>query len=200
MKTKKYKTNTFIHGTYIPHDLCDELIEYFNFNKKYHIDGAVGRHNNGIIDKNVKESTEILLSKGNFDGVIGEYRNKLKIALDNYLDVYKSANEVFFFDINEHINFQKYPVGGGFKIWHMENTGDRAVRNRHLVFMTYLNDIDDGGTEFFYQNLKTKAEKGLTLIWPAGWTHLHRGIVSQKKEKYIITGWYSFIRDGANNA
>jgi len=200
VKTKRYKTNTFIHGTYIPHDLCDELIEYFNFNKKYHTEGAVGRYNTGVVDKNVKESTEILLSKGNFDGVVGEYRKKLKTVLVNYLDVFKSANDVFLFDINDYINFQKYPVGGGFKTWHMENTGGEHVKDRHLVFMTYLNDIDDGGTEFFYQNLKTKAEKGLTLIWPAGWTHLHRGIVSQKKEKYVITGWYSFIRDGANNA
>ena len=106
VKTKRYKTNTFIHGTYIPHDLCDELIEYFNFNKKYHTEGAVGRYNNGIIDKNVKESTEILLSKGNFDGVIGEYRNALKTVLVNYLDVFKSANDVFLFDINDILTFK----------------------------------------------------------------------------------------------
>ena len=31
--------------------------------------------------------------------------------------------------------------------------------------MTYLNDIKDGGeTEFYYQKLKVKPEKGLTLI------------------------------------
>ena len=57
--------------------------------------------------------------------------------------------------------------------------------------MTYLNDVDDGGTEFLYQNLITPAEKGLTLIWPAGFTHTHRGVVSQTKTKYIATGWYS---------
>ena len=58
--------------------------------------------------------------------------------------------------------------------------------------MTYLNDVKDGGTEFLYQNLKTKAEKGLTLIWPSAWTHTHKGIISPTKEKYIITGWYAF--------
>ena len=35
--------------------------------------------------------------------------------------------------------------------------------------------------------------KGLTLIWPADWTHVHRGIVSASEEKYIITGWFSFM-------
>ena len=35
--------------------------------------------------------------------------------------------------------------------------------------------------------------KGLTLIWPADWTHLHRGVVSPSEEKYIITGWFDFL-------
>ena len=58
--------------------------------------------------------------------------------------------------------------------------------------MTYLNDVEDGGTEFYYQGLKTKAEKGLTLIWPSDFTHTHRGIISNTKEKYIATGWFSY--------
>ena len=59
--------------------------------------------------------------------------------------------------------------------------------------MTYLNDVSDGGeTAFLYQNVKVKPEKGLTLIWPAEWTHTHKGMVSMTQTKYIITGWYSF--------
>ena len=60
--------------------------------------------------------------------------------------------------------------------------------------MTYLNDVEDGGeTEFKLQNLKIKAEKGKTVIWPVDWTYTHRGIISPKQEKYIVTGWYDFI-------
>ena len=58
--------------------------------------------------------------------------------------------------------------------------------------MTYLNDVDDGGTEFKYQNITTPAKKGLTLIWPTHWTHTHRGQVSNTKIKYITTGWFDF--------
>jgi len=64
--------------------------------------------------------------------------------------------------------------------------------NRVLVFMTFLNDVDDGGTEFFYQNITAPAVKGLTLIWPPYFTHVHRGQISNTKEKYILTGWYAF--------
>jgi hypothetical protein len=60
--------------------------------------------------------------------------------------------------------------------------------------MTYLNDVDEAGeTEFLYQEIKFKPKKGLTLIWPADWTHTHRGIPSLSEEKYIITGWFNFV-------
>jgi hypothetical protein len=60
--------------------------------------------------------------------------------------------------------------------------------------MTYLNDVTDGGeTEFFYQKLKIKPEKGLTLIWPSDWPWTHRGIPSHTEDKYITTGWVHFV-------
>ena len=66
--------------------------------------------------------------------------------------------------------------------------------------MTYLNDVDDGGeTEFYYQKLKVKPRKGLTLIWPADWTHTHRGLSSPTQEKYIITGWLNYIDRDLDN-
>ena len=34
--------------------------------------------------------------------------------------------------------------------------------------------------------------KGLTLIWPAEWTHSHRGNILTSGVKYIITGWLIF--------
>ena len=61
-----------------------------------------------------------------------------------------------------------------------------------LVWMTYLNDVDDGGTEFENQKFSSPAKKGLTLFWPADWTYTHRGIISYTKEKYIVTGWFSY--------
>jgi hypothetical protein len=60
--------------------------------------------------------------------------------------------------------------------------------------MTYLNTVtDEGGTEWYHQNLKVNAEKGKTVIWPADWTFTHRGVPSPTQEKYIITGWFNFL-------
>jgi len=66
---------------------------------------------------------------------------------------------------------------------------------RILVFMTYLNDVPDGGTLFKYQKIKIPAKKGLTIIWPSDWTHTHKGEISKKHNKYIVTGWYTFNKE-----
>ena len=59
--------------------------------------------------------------------------------------------------------------------------------------MTYLNTVSDGGTDFYYQELTTEAIKGRTVIWPADWTFTHKGQISYKEEKFIITGWYNMV-------
>jgi uncharacterized protein YbdZ (MbtH family) len=54
-----------------------------------------------------------------------------------------------------------------------------------------LNDVDNGGTEFMYQSLTTEAKEGSIAIWPADWTHIHRGQTEQTVVKYVMTGWYT---------
>ena len=49
---------------------------------------------------------------------------------------------------------------------------------RFFVFMTYLNDVDDGGETYFnHFKIKVKPKHGKTMIWPAEWTHAHSGEV-----------------------
>jgi hypothetical protein len=54
-----------------------------------------------------------------------------------------------------------------------------------------MNDIDDAGeTEFLYQNMRIKPKKNKLLIWPADWTHTHRGNPPiGNTDKYILTTW-----------
>ena len=67
---------------------------------------------------------------------------------------------------------------------------DLKYLHRTLVWMTYLNDVEDGGeTEFPMFGLKVRPQRGKTLFWPAEWTHAHLGAIVKKGNKYIITGW-----------
>jgi len=87
---------------------------------------------------------------------------------------------------------QKTKVGGGYHSWHCE------VNSRHdchvlLAWMLYLNDVEEGGeTEFLYQHRRIKPKAGTLLLWPAGFTHTHRGNPPLSNEKYVITGWVEF--------
>lgn len=97
------------------------------------------------------------------------------------------------------INVQKYNKGeGGYPLWHSEIyplNRDCEHLHRNLLFLIYLNDIEEGGeTEFYYQQLKVKPKKGTIVMAPAGFTHTHRGNVPISDDKYILTGWVLFNR------
>ena len=64
---------------------------------------------------------------------------------------------------------------------------------RFLVLFVYLNDVEEGGeTEFLYQKCRFKPEKNTMLVWPAQFTHVHRGNPPLSNDKYIITGWVEY--------
>jgi hypothetical protein len=94
--------------------------------------------------------------------------------------------------VSYEIKLQKTPIKGGYSVWHAEQ-GMNSAATRAISWMVYLNDVEEGGeTEFLYQGFRQKATKGTLLIWPAGFTHTHRGNPPYSNEKYIITGWANF--------
>ena len=87
---------------------------------------------------------------------------------------------------------QKTKLGEGFHNWHFDNAS-KLVCNRFLVFILYLNDVDDGGeTEFLYYSRRVKPQKGTLLVFPSSLTHTHRGNPPLTNSKYILTGWVEF--------
>lgn len=97
------------------------------------------------------------------------------------------------------INVQKYQQNkGGYPHWHSEQfpqLGHNEALHRVVLYMFYLNDVEEGGeTEFFYQNRKIKPTKGTMVIAPAGFTHSHRGNMPLSGDKYIATSWIMFNR------
>ena len=194
-----YPTMT-MGGWFIDETICDKLIEFYKINSHLQTPGIQYDSGKGAKEnENVKASTDIHLQPEFNCYPINLYKDALQKTLNEYVKVFDEANKMPRFSITESINIQHYKKGGGFKTWHYEyNPHHNFMSKRVLVFMTYLNDVEDGGTEFKYQNIKTPAKKGLTLIWPPYWTHTHRSQVSNTKEKYIITGWYSLLDSDKN--
>ena len=88
-------------------------------------------------------------------------------------------------------SFQKYDgEEDGYKIWHCEHHPGETCNKRIMAWMFYLNDAKCG-TEF-YNSPTIKAKRGRCVIWPAFWTHIHKGVTPNIDLKYIITGWISY--------
>jgi hypothetical protein len=185
------KLNNFMMGWYLDDtSACDKLIQIFNDHQKDVVDGFVGSY--GYVDTNIKQSKDLHFHPQSFEKL--KYGNIVKDCAKLYVQKYDRALCTGVYPV-EGFNVQYYDVGGGFKTWHDERqSADYPSVARHLVFMTYLNDVDDGGTEFLHQNITIKAEKGLTLMWPADWTFTHRSQVSLTKQKWIATGWLHLLR------
>ena len=190
---KKYDfdKSSFIGGWYMPEEICDELIETYNNNKARWSPGAVGTTIE--VQENIKKNTEFFIKPNEYGLYLKNYIHHLNNVLYNYKEMYPYCSlEMNEWTINSTIKIQHYKPGEGFKQWHCENNGRGYFKSRHLVFMTYLTNTENAGTEFYHQNIKVPCEKGLTIIWPAGWTHIHRGVITKNEEKTIITGWYNF--------
>jgi hypothetical protein len=184
----------FIHQEFISDlTICDKLIELFKTNSNHWSLGKAGK----ILNPKVKKSTDMAISPNAISSneLVKFYIDELHRIAKNYIKNFNFCNKNELWGITEDFNIQYYNSNEAFYGWHCErSTSIFPVCNRHLVWMTYLNDVEnDGETEFYYQKLKIKPKKGLTLIWPTDWTHTHRGIPSKKDEKYIITGWFNFI-------
>jgi hypothetical protein len=188
----KLPHSSFIGGWFIKNKVCDELIKFYKKNAHLHLEGKVLKQGSSdiVIDEKTKKSLDISLSSNFLVYPTNLYFIELQKVLINYIQRYEYANLVRPFAVCDY-NIQYYKKNEGFRKYHSER-GGLENSNRHLVFMTYLNDVPDGGTEFLYQNLTVSAKKGLTVIWPSDWTHTHRGQISKNFEKYIVTGWFKF--------
>ena len=183
---------TFIGSWAIENSLCDEIISYYEKNKTKQIQGVTTKG----IDMSVKNRRDICIPPKDINLPGNEM---LKAYFQSLFECYKDYNFQWPFlssmvsklDIGG-FNIAKYLPGQHFQKVHSERTSINTLQ-RLFAFMTYLNDVEDGGSTYFtHYDLDIKPKKGLTLIWPAEWTHAHRGNVLKSGSKYIITGWLNF--------
>ena len=121
---------------------------------------------------------------------------KIKPCVDEYLQAFNVLGMRKF--LLRDLKLKEIPSGGGFHAWHYEN-GALDVAARQFVVQIYLNDDFDGGeTEFLYQQRREEAVAGDVLIFPASFTHTHRGNPPLGGTKYIATSWGMIQQDDSN--
>ena len=176
--------------------VCDDLIQFFEENRESH---RAGRTSLRSVNETVKQSTDIPIApldlKEKKFYVFSKFIEHLHCC---HLDYFEQWELLKKFYPRLHIgpfNLRRYDTGGHFGAVHSERTSLNALQ-RVFAWMTYLNDVPEGGeTEFTLFDLSIKPEKGKTLIWPAEWTHAHRGSIVKQGPKYITTGWLQLPDD-----
>ena len=170
-------------------DFCNEIIRTFDYYQSidsvYCEDRQFDNSNAGRFDWALDLINMQQSMKGNSAHKLNEV---LKSCLEEYTQVFGHMKQVPLYSLSQKV--QKTPAGGGYHVWHDENSG-LEHSSRALVWMLYLNDDYKGGeTEFLYYKKRIQPEKGKLLIWPAGMTHAHRGGLVLEGTKYVVTGWF----------
>ena len=168
-------------------EICDDLISYFKENTEYKAPGYVGvkelRHD-------IKKSTDVCFFNNSNDKRIKRFFVALTECAKPYCKKY-GLHQNLRTEVGN--NIQYYKAGEGYFKNHYERD---TVKNsvRELAYMVYLNTLTDKGGTIFPRHHKTITPiKGKTVLWPAGFTHPHRGVISSTQEKYIATGWFVIV-------
>lgn len=185
------------YGVY-PDGYCKHLID--EFERLTESGAGSNRKNSEGAYQHVKNDFQLGLNMGvhtvaPFEGSSAEsiFFTGLQRCYENYVDSFSVLKDGSI--RGTHMKMQRTDPGGGYHVWHGEQgNGDHA--ERVLVYMLYLNTLgeDDGGeTEFLYQRKRIRPEANTMLLWPAAFTHAHRGnTVLGNQSKYIVTGWFYY--------
>ena len=192
----EYKDFIGVFSDVYPEGFCEHLIAEFERNLK--LGAGTDRQNGEGAPKHRKNDYQIFSNGKNIsfepfkdENTIDVFFNGLQRCFEAYGNEFSTLKDV---KINcNNMKMQKTSTGGGYHVWHGEQgNGDQA--NRGLVYMLYLNTLPEeanGETEFLYQQRRINPVKNTMVLWPAAFTHAHRGNpVYGDNAKYIVTGWF----------
>lgn len=173
---------------------CRDAIRYYEAMAKAGLAGS--RQVQEGISSTLKDTDSLFISKtvkiGN-DPQFSAYIMKVlwESCYPLYVEKFGSLNTLEPQHVWE-MKIQKTEIGGGYHAWHWESSGP-ATANRLLNYHVYLNTVDEGGeTEFLYLHRRVQPVEGTLVIYPANFTHTHRGNPPISNTKYIVNGWIEF--------
>ena len=194
---EEYKDFVGIYDESVPVELCNEFVENYEEAKKNRtiIDCSV-ENESGILEKHNSQikKDEVAFVAPLFSTIypippVQTYFKFLGECFNYYM--YKYGVQYSGTVNNDVFKIHKVRKSEGFHQWHYEKMTPHH-RERFLTYMTYLEVPEKGGeTEFLHQSLRIDPIVGRTLIWPAGFTHMHRGNPPLDGEKMYIDGWFT---------
>jgi hypothetical protein len=172
----------------LPPAFCDEVITRFEANPQQQYAGRIGQLREQ--DDSVKKTTDLVVSnKADWKDVDQMFFRSLGAAMRELRDAFPYFRGPFK-DIGYQV--QRYRAGEYYH-WHIDG-GSHELSQRQLVAIWYLNDVvaPGGETEFLFQQIRVRPERGKLVLFPPFWTHEHRAVELEHGLKYIATTWVVF--------
>jgi len=192
---EEYKDFVGIYDESVPVELCNDFLnDYEKAKRNRTIIDLSGENETGLVpqERNFIRSDETMFVAPILSTIypvppVKEYFKFLHECFKCYMKRYGVEFDGPLY--NDVFKIHKVRKSEGYHSWHYER-GNPISLDRLLVYMTYLEVPTKGGeTEFLHQSLRIDPVVGRTLIWPAGFTHMHRGLMPLDGEKMYITGW-----------
>ena len=194
----EYKDFIGVFSGVYPEGFCEHLIAEFERNLT--LGAGTDRQKGEGVNKHVKNDYQIFSNGKNINFKTFEEKNTIDLFFEGLQTCFQQYSNEYSPLKDGKINcnsmkMQKTSTGGGYHVWHGEQgNGDQARRG--LVYMLYLNTLPteaNGETEFLYQQRRINPVENTMVLWPAAFTHAHRGNpVYGNNAKYIITGWFYY--------
>jgi len=186
---KEFPNFISVYDNALTKNECKLIIDEFESNKNKHIRGKSGNYE---VQPEVKDSTDLGYAM-NDKSITSSILSK---SLNFHVDLYKKqypdlTNLIYPWACMNSYNIQKYEPNQGYFSHHCE-VASVMTSSRVLIWMFYLNTVPNGGTLFPSYEIGTNAIQGRLVLWPAYWTHGHKGQISDTHVKYIATGWHIF--------
>jgi len=167
---------------------CEQLMEAFRTSTQHHVQRDPGWRA-GLDDSAWTELDITPLAddalKGFFFGQIEEYLARYNAQVKLSIPVPSSPRLAEF-------RMKRYRPNADEKFQlHFDSINE--VADRFLVFLWYLNDVEEGGeTEFPDLGIKVPARAGRLLMFPPYWMYQHAGLSPRSGDKYILSTYLLF--------
>ena len=109
--------------------------------------------------------------------------------VNEYIKKYPEINSTFDPWEVDHFRLKRFDPGQHYEVWHCEH----SIRNpfRLAACILYLSD-HNCGTEFMTGEM-VKSKKGRAIMFPAFWTHFHRGqLCPDHKTRFIMSFYLTY--------
>lgn len=182
-----------IYDDALPAAFCRQLIDGFESSTQFQ--ATNGRGYRPALDDS--RWTELNLTRLADPAFVGFFMTRIEEALARYNADLSLTLPVPLRPRIDRLTMKKYRAnaGEGFQP-HFDSVDE--VAGRYMVFLWYLNDVQEGGsTRFMDLGVDVQPRAGRLLVFPPYWMFQHVGNAPVSNDKYILSTYLLFDKPGS---